>query len=112
MLFGRKQPTGGATHATPPPQQANLVVTVTDGTCDITIDTTAHGNAKKVEVNLPAGDHQVTCQPAGGKLQSQIAQVRADVVAAVVFSISNPGNTGTHSLPTGKAPPIGRPMPQ
>jgi hypothetical protein len=107
--FGKRTNPGGAT--TPQQGEPNLVVTVADGSCDIAVGATRYGVTNKVEATLPAGDHQVTCQPASGALQSQIAQVKAGRVAAVVFSLTSPGNTGTQSLPVDKRPPIGRPTP-
>ena len=98
---------------TPPPvqQTGSLLVTVADGTCDIGIDGQSYGVQQRVDQQVAAGVHTVTCAPATGALQSKQATVAVGNVTTVVFQLATPGNSRV-TLPTNIAPPVGRPTPQ
>lgn len=88
-----------------------LHVVVVGGTCEIGIDGKSQGVSSKVTTNIGAGDHEVTCQPTGGKLQTQAVSVAKNEEVVVSFDLNNPANTTNVSKPMNVAPPVGRPTP-
>jgi hypothetical protein len=88
-----------------------IVVHVTGGSCDIGIDGKSQGIGTKANTKIGAGDHEVTCQPTGGKLQTESVSVAANEEVTVTFDLANPSNTTNVSKPLDTAPPVGRPTP-
>jgi hypothetical protein len=91
--------------APPAATEGQLVILVTDGVCEITIDNRVIGVKAGYNENIAVGKHTVSCAPANGTKQVREVEVVGNgPPTSVIFTLSA-------KTPTDKVPPIPRPMP-